>query len=1488
VTRFRALLLGAGEYDDPRIRALPCVRTDIVEVAKSLEKRGYELDESSDLTGRLTRPQLMESVGRFLDGARDGDTLLVYLSGHGVHTDGMTYLIPSDAPLGRMRLSFFSVPLEAWREDIEQSAADGIVFLVDACREGYDETAMAVTRQGWDAERIARAGRSQVAWIFPCGEGEVARFVRAEESGGKPFSLFAQSVVMALQDRATPATLDGFTGVVAEQVAGLAAKYGKPRQEVHAHVSRGHRPFAVLPAPAGGPHDWEGDVSGHEAWKHIGEAGTAEPLRTQTLSLVRHLTRIRLRSWPGGGLPKDPWADAGFAARMSSQVAFLLRNPLRALELSPAEAALLAAAPYLHDTHWAAVRARYAWLLAPAAKQAADPTWASFDRYVQGYPRLRRKVDAGEGDAGGQLSWWLLYRWAAGRPEAYAPDEIARLLPAEPLRLPGGEVFSPAHLRALLRVIRADTGFFADPGNAAQPPDDVVIASGKADEQVLRLRLVAYIVAVAQRMAVEAAFLSEVVADHLGVADPIDLAGLHATLDDASWTPLGGYGRDLSARCAHPAVETALREHAADFDGLLRQLHTQAARRSSVAVLGALPARASADGVGPLVLDGRTAYDDAGVRFRLAEDRVQELLMGEQLYGKPTAAIRELYQNALDACRYRRARTEYLGRTKHLVTDWTGEIRFEQGRDGDGRDYLDCADNGIGMGRRELRDLFARAGARYVELPEFLEEKYEWDQCDPPVKLIPNSRFGVGVLSYFMLADEIVVDTCRLGRDGKPGDRLRVSIAGPGALFRIQYLGPGEEAGTTVRLYLNPATERVSCLDVLGQVLWVAEFATRAAEGDRVYTWKPGALWFSEEGKARPLHLANHIAAGPRPVVWWVDSRGGILVDGVAVSSEQAVRGVIVNLSGEQAKLSVDRTKIISLRAQEFDELLRGAIPFLLSGKPSFLTFGWLWQLAYDRASVADDVQSAMLRSGVAKLSDPSSFWAGVDLPSLGCFPPDAYLDRQSERWRDHRNGWEGCLPGDVGYDCPDNIAVWRLGALAAAGGRLPRRLAQLSRPEGPALPSDHVLLRVEQHEHGATWLDVRRPVNAGHVLKVAGELGRSVAEVTARLAHLGYHTPDVAVVERDAGLASVNGDGQAPWDTDQDMLELRVLKRKALSHGLNVDECADRLRALGYDARPEGDLRLLDFGFEESDPWWPVGSRVPSALITYVARELALDDAEVARQMTALGYQARPHRVGAALLDLQFDGRPLVDFDESWFLPLRWAADVARRLGVPLAAVREELRLAGCSVVEGQPPSYLAQYIDEDDWRSDKELPRTWNGRGSHPYWRSGPLQPSDVMTRASVLCLALETGVSPRQVAADLAALGFRVPSFPSGATVSKEHPVVLSQDLDGREPWLKDDALVPAGHVIAAVQRNGVLGMRDIVRLLTSVGYRVPDLSDVSQDDKTLLSFDLNGRNPWLPSYQPVGVWHLGRVAVRLGWDPAKSAARLRELGYEVPAV
>ena len=82
-----------------------------------------------------------------------------------------------------------------------------------------------------------------------------------------------------------------------------------------------------------------------------------------------------------------------------------------------------------------------------------------------------------------------------------------------------------------------------------------------------------------------------------------------------------------------------------------------------------------------------------------------------------------------------------------------------------------------------------------------------------------------------MLADEVEVETCRMNRDGSPGELLHVRIPGSSGLFRIQRLGQGDKSGTRIRLYLNRSRHEgklISCIESLRKLLWVAEFDTEA------------------------------------------------------------------------------------------------------------------------------------------------------------------------------------------------------------------------------------------------------------------------------------------------------------------------------------------------------------------------------------------------------------------------------------------------------------------------------------------------------------------------------------------------------------------------------------------------------------------------------------------------------------------------------------
>ena len=618
---------------------------------------------------------------------------------------------------------------------------------------------------------------------------------------------------------------------------------------------------------------WADLVARHPVWSLAAADPLRDAVRRRSTELVVHLAWMRRAGL--FQLADDPWQDLGLARRIERPPGLAARGPRR----HPAVGRRGGTAA--RRCRSCTTRCGRGWPGRPAGvrphdltpSQDASSDRAAFERFAQSYAQPYRRavaaVGRGQPDAAEEIGWWLLHRWIGRQPAAYQPEALTDLL--EPVA-GTTRCSTPTRLTQLVWALRADPGFLARTDRADALAD-------RAPDGV-RERLVGYLLVAARALAMEAVALPEVVAEHLAIVDPVSPAALRATLAEATWRRRGT-ALVLGAVCSHPAEEVGLRTHVDAVNQVLTEIQRAAAADEALAPLRPLPTHVITDGVQPAESDGVRAYQSAGVRFRLAEDRVQELLMGEQLYGDPALAIRELYQNALDACRYREARTEFLRRTREHRADWSGRIRFEQGIDESGRPYLDCADNGIGMGVRELSEVFAQAGVRLGDLPEFLEEQSEWARLDPPVQLFPNSRFGIGVLSYFMLADEITVDTCRLGRDGQPGQRLRVSIAGPGSLFRIQSLGPGTESGTTVRLHLRNSS--VSCVETLRGVLWVADFHTEAVDGAHRQVWQPGEL-SDAVGPRRAASKAvpgAGVVADPDAGVWWCTGDGAILADGL-------------------------------------------------------------------------------------------------------------------------------------------------------------------------------------------------------------------------------------------------------------------------------------------------------------------------------------------------------------------------------------------------------------------------------------------------------------------------------------------------------------------------------------------------------------------------------------------------------------------------------
>lgn len=186
--------------------------------------------------------------------------------------------------------------------------------------------------------------------------------------------------------------------------------------------------------------------------------------------------------------------------------------------------------------------------------------------------------------------------------------------------------------------------------------------------------------------------------------------------------------------------------------------------------------------------DGFTA--DRELRFELVQQRIIDLLDGTDLYGDPFVCIRELYQNALDACR----------RMRNLspATSPNLKIVFGLGENA-GEKYLFCRDQGVGMTTEVIKKHLLRIGNSYYDTNEFRAENAQYRQ-----KVVPVSQFGIGLISCYMIASRLEVIT----RHHQEKEAVCLSMKG---IHDFGYYRPvtAEEQsqvgkhGTIVKLYLK-------------------------------------------------------------------------------------------------------------------------------------------------------------------------------------------------------------------------------------------------------------------------------------------------------------------------------------------------------------------------------------------------------------------------------------------------------------------------------------------------------------------------------------------------------------------------------------------------------------------------------------------------------------------------------------------------------------
>ncbi|MEU0963444.1 ATP-binding protein [Micromonospora aurantiaca] len=180
-------------------------------------------------------------------------------------------------------------------------------------------------------------------------------------------------------------------------------------------------------------------------------------------------------------------------------------------------------------------------------------------------------------------------------------------------------------------------------------------------------------------------------------------------------------------------------------------------------------------------------------QFGIDQERILDLLTGHTLYNDSSVVLRELAQNAIDA-----VRLQYATPTGRASKSSEGKVEV---RWVSASRMLEIRDNGTGMTQEIVERNFLKAGASRYQDPAFKDQFPDFN---------PISRFGIGVLSAFMVADSVEVLTSHPGDAEARKVSLR-SVHGK-YLIRLYKKSDPEVAslgghGTLVRLVLRASAE---------------------------------------------------------------------------------------------------------------------------------------------------------------------------------------------------------------------------------------------------------------------------------------------------------------------------------------------------------------------------------------------------------------------------------------------------------------------------------------------------------------------------------------------------------------------------------------------------------------------------------------------------------------------------------------------------------
>ncbi len=217
--------------------------------------------------------------------------------------------------------------------------------------------------------------------------------------------------------------------------------------------------------------------------------------------------------------------------------------------------------------------------------------------------------------------------------------------------------------------------------------------------------------------------------------------------------------------CRHPEVHRALKHHESRVQKMLHHANGQVSPRFLFSEI-----------IFEIEPEGYTPLD---MKFSVDSTAALQLFMGNRLYADKRVFLRELIQNAVDACNLK----------KLFDKAYQPEISVEFN---DNISVIKFRDNGIGMDRQWIEKYFLKIGISFYQSGDI--KAINRNRID--FNFI--SQFGIGFLSAFLVSEKIVIKT---RKNNSPG--LVITITNLQDYFDVRFAPDDCAAGTEVTLYLK-------------------------------------------------------------------------------------------------------------------------------------------------------------------------------------------------------------------------------------------------------------------------------------------------------------------------------------------------------------------------------------------------------------------------------------------------------------------------------------------------------------------------------------------------------------------------------------------------------------------------------------------------------------------------------------------------------------